>query len=263
MISYIVTLIFGYIFVKIESNLEEPIVDLKFFKNKIFVNALVNNFIVFMGMMGSIFLIPVFVQTFMGYDASQTGYLFMPMVACMMVAAAVGGSMNGKIKSRDVIFVSTFIAGLGIYLFSSIDVRSSAFDIVWPLSVMAFGMGFGMAQRTNIIASAVPTHEVGIASSVLALVRNIAGAFGIAIFGTILNNTLTSSVLEISEQSRLNVPSSAAYAQFASLITLKAQILAYRHVFVVAGIVVMVGSFTALWIKIDKERSDVKVMVEA
>jgi DHA2 family multidrug resistance protein len=263
LISYAVTLIFGYIFVRIENGIDEPIVDLKFFKNKIFVNALVNNFVVFMGMMGSIFLIPVFVQTFMGYDASQTGYLFMPMVACMMIAAAVGGSLNGKVKSRDVIFVSTFIAGIGIYLFSSIDVRSNALDIIMPLSVMAFGMGLGMAQRTNIIASAVPTHEVGIASSVLALVRNIAGAFGIAIFGTILNNTLTSKVVEISQQSKFNATSGLDYTRFSSLIMLKAQIMAYRHVFVVAGLVVIVGSFTALWIKIDKEKSDVKVFVEA
>jgi len=39
-----------------------------------------------------------------------------------------------------------------------------------------------MAQRTNIIATVVPTHEIGMASSVLALARNVAGAFGIAIF---------------------------------------------------------------------------------
>jgi DHA2 family multidrug resistance protein len=262
-ISYAITIIFGYIFIRIETKNPEPIVDLKFFKNKIFVNALVNNFIVFMGMMGSIFLVPVFVQTFLGYDASQTGYLFMPMVAVMMVAAAIGGNLTGKIKSRDVIFISTFIAGLGIYLFSSIDVRSNALDIIWPMSIMAFGMGLGMAQRTNIIASAVPTHEVGIASSVLALVRNIAGAFGIAIFGTILNNTITAKVLEISEQSKFHGTSALAYAQFASLIPLKAQILAYRHVFVVAGFVVMAGSFTALWIKINKEITGVKVHVEA
>lgn len=261
-ISYVITFIFGYIFIMIEKNVAEPIVDLKFFSNKLFVNALVNNFIVFMGMMGSIFLIPIFVQTFLGYDASQTGYIFMPMVAAMVIAAAIGGNLTGKFKSRDVIFVSTIIAGLGIFFFSSIDARSTAWDIIWPLSVMAFGIGLGMAQRTNIIASAVPVNEVGIASSVLALARNIAGAFGIAIFGTILNNTITSKVLEISEQSQFSGLNKLDYAKFSALISLKAQILAYREVFLVASAVVLLGSFTALWIKIDKENTDIKVHVE-
>ena len=57
---------------------------------------------------------------------------------------------------------------------------------------MAFGLGFGMAQRTNVIAAVVPTEEIGIASSILALGRNIAGAFGIAVFGTILTNSTNS-----------------------------------------------------------------------
>ena len=67
--------------------------DLKFFRNKIFVNALMNNFIVFMGMMGSIFLVPVFAQTFLGYNATETGYLFMPMAFSLMIAAAIGGRL--------------------------------------------------------------------------------------------------------------------------------------------------------------------------
>jgi hypothetical protein len=52
-----------------------------------------------------------------------------------------------------------------------------AMDVILPLSVMAFGLGFGVSQRTSIIASPVPTNEIGIASSFLALVRNIAGAW--------------------------------------------------------------------------------------
>ena len=54
-----------------------------------------------------------------------------------------------------------------------------------------------MAQRTNIIASVVDQHEIGIASSVLALARNIAGAFGIAVFATILTSVTNSEVLRL------------------------------------------------------------------
>jgi len=61
----------------------------------------------------------------------------------------------GKVQPRYVIALSTLVAGIGMYLFTGLDVRSGPLDIIIPISVMAFGMGFGMSQRTSIIAAAV------------------------------------------------------------------------------------------------------------
>ncbi len=261
MIAYLVVIVFFVWFIRIEYRAKEPIVDLRFFKIPAFVNTLGNNFIVFMGMMGGIFLIPVFAQTFLGYDATQTGYLFMPMAAAMMVAAAVGGRLTGKAPARYVIFVSTLVAGIGIFFFSFLDPKSGALAIIIPLCVMAFGMGFGMAQRTNIIASVVDPSEIGIASSVLALVRNVAGAFGIALFGTILNSRIERNILHINSMSSLHSTDPSIVQQYISLVTLKSQINAYSYVFVIASIVIVIGAFAVLWLKV-KERTDVKVHVE-
>jgi DHA2 family multidrug resistance protein len=261
--AYGVALIALAIFVRVERRQADPIVDFKFFRNSIFVGALVNNFIVFMGMMGSVFLIPVFAQTYLGLDATQTGYLFMPMAFGMMAAAPLGGALTGKVQPRYVIMFSTAVAALGLFLFSRLDPRSTPIDIVGPLLIMALGMGFGMAQRTNIIASAVPTHEVGIASSVLALVRNISGAFGIAIFGTILSDSTKAKVLEIAQHSVIRGASPADYGTGIALIILKAQVAAYDHVFIVSSIVVAVGAAAAFWIRVSKDKiSKVQVHVD-
>ena len=262
LISYAAIVIFTWIFIKIEQRVPEPIVDLKFFKIPAFVNTLLNNFIVFMGMMGGVFLIPIFAQTFLGYSATQSGYLFIPMAAGLMVAAPVGGSLMGKVQPRYVIAASTFVAAIGLFMFSGLDPRSTALGIIIPLMVLAFSLGFGMAQRTNIIASVVDPHEIGIASSVLALARNIAGAFGIAVFATILSNSTNSFVLRYGQNSTLNVLSPESYRQFVSLIILKAQVNAYDRVFIIAAILVMVGAVTALWIKVKNERTDIEVMIE-
>ncbi len=253
MLSYITAIVFFYVFIMIEQGHDDAIIDLKFFKNKIFVNVLLNNFIVFMTMMGSMFLIPVFAQTFLGYDATQTGFLFMPMAFAMMMAAPIGGSLVGKIEARWVIMVSTLIAGIGLWMFSFLDPRSTAIDIMIPLGVMAFGMGLGMAQRTNIIASAVPQNEVGAASSVLALARNIAGAFGIAVFGTILQNTIKGNVMEIGKYSTINSQDPNIIQEAIALITLKAQISAYDTVFITAAAIAVLGAITAYWIKVKRE----------
>lgn len=252
-LCYIAIIIFFTIFVLVEQRHPEPIVDFKFFKIPAFVNTLWNNFIVFMGMMGGVFLIPIFAQTFLGYDATQTGFLFMPMAFAMMIAAPIGGRLTGKVEPRYVIIASTLVAAIGLYCFSFLDPRSTAIDIIWPLALMAFGMGFGMAQRTNIIATVVPTHEIGIASSILALARNIAGAFGIAVFGTILTKATESNIMAIAKNSSIHATSKLDFTQALGLMSLKAQISAYGTVFIVASLVLLLGAITAFWIKVSKE----------
>ncbi len=262
LIAYATAIVAAGVFYFIESNHKSPIVDFKFFKNSTFVNTLLNNFISFMGMMGSIFLIPVFAQTFMGYNATEAGYLFIPMAVMMMAAAPIGGALTGKVQPKYVIAISTFISAVGLYFFTWLDPRSTAIDIILPLGVMAFGLGFGMAQRTSAVASAVPQNEIGIASSILALVRNVAGAFGIAIFATIIHNVTESNVLKIAQHSSLHLLSPADLAKAIGLISLKAQIEAYDYVFLLAAILMFIGAVVSLWIKADKNVKHVEMMVE-
>jgi DHA2 family multidrug resistance protein len=254
LICYFCTVMFTMLFIVVEHREPEPIVDLKFFKIGTFVNTLTNNFITFMGLTGAVFLIPIFAETFLGYDATQTGYLFIPLAIAMMVAAPIGGRLVGKVKPSYVIFASTFVAGFAMLLLSKyIDARSTALQISIPMSILAFGLGFGMSQRTNLVAVVVPHEEIGEASAILALVRNISGAFGVAIFSTLLQNTINSKVLSIAQNSTLRVITSQTMQQFTSLIILKAEVASYAFVFEVAAFVIMIGSFAAFLINVPKE----------
>lgn len=260
--SYISILVLGALFIFIEHYETEPIVDLKFFKIGTFSFTLVNTFIVFMAMMGAIFLVPIFAETYLGYDATTTGLLFIPMAICLMAAATLGGRLVGKIESRYVIFWGTIVASFAFYLFTLLDIRSTAWAIIVPMAIMSSGLGFGMAQRTNIIATVVPENEVGEASAILALVRNIAGAFGVAIFSTILNNATNTNVLKTAQMSTLQAvgQGSQATQQFIALIILKAEVSSYTTVFWIATLVIFFGSFTAFLIRIphELERKPVK-----
>jgi len=88
----------------------------------------------------------------------------------------------------------------------------------------------------------------------LALGRNIAGAFGIAVFGTILTNTTNSNVLNTAYHSVIKITNPAIYKQAVELIILKAQIDAYKPVFIWASILLLVGSALSLLIKVSKEK---------
>jgi len=250
LMCYAISILAFLYFYDIERKHKEPIINLAFFKIGAFVNTLINNFIVFMAMMGSVFLIPIFTQTFLGLNATQSGYIFLPMAFGLMLAAPIGGMLTGSVQPRWIMFVSTIGAALGIFLFSYLDPRSTTLSVMIPMAIMAIFLGSGMAQRTSIIASVVPDAEVGVASGVLTLVRNIAGAFGIAIFGTILSNTVNSNVLSIASHSTINSADPSVIAQGVGLIELKAQVAAYADVFLIASIVVAIGAFLALTIRV-------------
>ena len=261
-LCYLSVLVFITVFYFIERHHPEPIVDLKFFKNSVFVSTLANNFIVFMGLSGSIFLIPIFAQTFLGYSATQSGYLFIPMAAALMLASPLGGALTGRVKANYVIAASTGVAALGLYLFAYfIDVRATAVDIMIPLAVMAFGLGFGMAQRTGAIAAIVPSEEMGVASSILALVRNISGAFGIAIFGTVLQSATGSNVLNIAQNSVLNVHTPQATQMYIALIELKAQVDAYHTIFLSGMVLLLIGTIAAFWLHIPEQKLEGPILV--
>ncbi len=254
MLCYLATVVFAILFYVIEDRQDEPIVNFDFFKVGTFTNTLINNFIVFMALIGAIFLIPIFAETFLGYNATETGYLFIPLAIALMIGAPLGGRLIGKVKASYVIFVSTFFSGVGMFWLSYIDPRTTALEISIPMSVMAFALGFGMAQRTNLIAVSVPQKDIGEASAILALVRNVSGAFGVAIFSTILNNAINANVLSIAQSSTLHSTNPLAMKQFIGLILLKAQVAGYATVFEIAATVVILGSFTAFLITVPKDR---------
>ncbi|MFN7991107.1 MAG: DHA2 family efflux MFS transporter permease subunit [Candidatus Micrarchaeia archaeon] len=259
---YIASALFFYIFYRIDSVHPDPIVDFSFFRISAFSGALFNNFMVFMAMMGSIFLIPVFAQTFLGYGATETGYLFMPMAFGLMAAAPLGAGLVGKVEPRIVIAISTFVAGGGMLLLVGLDPRSGPVEIMIPIFIIAAGLGFGMSQRTNIIASAVPPDEIGVASSILALARNIAGAFGIAIFATIVTEATKSNVLSIAGDSIIRSTDPRVIAQAVALIALKSQVDAYRLSFILAGTVLLFAAAVSLMLKVKEKRSGVEVFAE-
>ncbi len=260
---YLISIGSFYIFYRIDSVHPEPIVDFKFFRIPAFSGALINNFIVFMGMIGSIFLIPIFAQLFLGYDATQTGFLFMPFAFALMLAAPLGAQLVGRVEARIVIAASTFVAAIGLFLFTGLDARSNALAIIIPVFVLAFGMGFGMAQRTTVVASSVPDSEIGIASSVLALTRNIAGAFGIAIFATILNNSTTASVANIASHTIIRTGDLLVRGEVVGLIILKAQIDAYHAVFLWSVAFLLFATFLALFIKVKEKKLGAEEMAMA
>ncbi len=247
--SYSIMAISFIFFVLIEQRQKEPIVDLKFFRITEFTISLLVSFITFMGFIGGIFLLPIFVQGYLGYDVTKTGYLFLPMAAGMMIGAQTGARLSTKVMPRYVVFVGLAWASFILYLFSGIDLTWSFTHFAILLFCFAIGLGVTFAPITNASISAVPIHEVGVASSILALVRNIAGAFGVAIFATILTNSATSAILDVQKFSIINTFDPKVLQQIGFLMAMKANLVSFHTVFICSAAITLVGAFSALLLR--------------
>ncbi|HUD45144.1 MAG TPA: DHA2 family efflux MFS transporter permease subunit [Patescibacteria group bacterium] len=261
-ITYIVSTVSMIAFIWFEQHQREPIIDLKFFKDRVFTTSIITSFISFMGMIGGIFLIPLFVQTYLGYSVTKSGYVFIPMAIGMMMSAQIGGRMVGKIPGNYLTAVGMFWAAFIMFLFSGLDIKWSFWHISGLLFLLAAGLGAGLPALTQAATSSVPLEEVGQASSVLALARNIAGAFGTAIFATILTNNIYSQLFNIQHFSAVNTTNPTIIQTVVGLMEVKANIAAYGTVFTVAAAFTFIGGIAALFVRDTKKTIGAKLLKE-
>jgi DHA2 family multidrug resistance protein len=258
-ISYVVTVISMISFVLVEQRQIEPVVDLKFFKIPEFSISLIVSFITFMGMIGGLFLLPIFVQNFIGYSVTKTGYLFLPMAMGMMIAAQFGARASIKFQPKYVVFVGLAWAAFVLFLMSGIDLTWSFGHFAILLFCFALGLGLTFAPITNAAISTVPLHEVGVASSILALVRNISGAFGVAIFATILTNSATTAIINVQRYSVINTLNPNVLQQAGFLMAMKANIASFHVVFLCSALITLFGALSALLLRETKKEMMGKV----
>src|ERR1700722_6830819 len=247
-VSYIVAVVTLITFIFIEKREKEPVVDLKFFTIPAFTISNLASFISFMGLMGGIFLIPIFAQNYLGYSVTKSGFLFIPMAVGIMSGAQVGVRLAQRFQPRYFVAIGMFWGALMLYLFAGIDILWGFWDIALRLGLFAFGIGIGFGPLTQAAVGTVPIQEVGVASSVLALTRNLAGAFGTAIFATILSNSITSQLINVKNNSVINTLNPQQLQLIAGLMEAKASILAYGTVFYCAAGFVMAGGIFTLFL---------------
>jgi DHA2 family multidrug resistance protein len=262
-ICYLSAIIFGLLTYFWETRQAHPIIDFKFFKNPSIVSILTISFVSFGGLMGAMFLLPVFTQTFLGYDATQSGLLFIPMGLALPIAAPLGGRLSSRIPMRYIVGTGMMLSAIGLFMLRNLDPGMGMADFILPLITFGAGLGLGLAPLTNAMTTSVPQHEVGIASGLLNLVRNLGGAFGIAIFGTLLTILTKANIYTVAEHSVIHSNAPSAIAQGTALIILKADLLSYGSIFIYASGVMVLGAVMAFLLLSGKVVTEASAEVQA
>ncbi len=193
-------------FLLVETHTENPIVDLSLFKIPTFATASVITVARSIGLFGSIFLIPLFVQQQMGFTALQSGLLMLPPSLFMAVVFPLFGRMADKVGPRIPSVIGIIITAYSLYLYKDINLNMTSWAIIYPMMVRSIGMGLLMAPITTAVMNSVPQHKVAAASSLNNILMQVGASIGIAVFATMLSNRATYHVAIVGQAAKATNP---------------------------------------------------------
>ena len=175
------------VFVAWELYTPEPIVNLRVFLNRNFAvgTALIGS--VGVVLYGSTVLIPLFLQTLLGYSATESGLAVSPRGVGSVVSMIIVGRLIGKVDSRYLIMFGFMVLGLSTYVFTGINLEIAQTNIIYPIIVSGFALGFVFVPLTTLTMGTLSNDEIGNASGIYNLMRNTGGSFGIAAITTFLS----------------------------------------------------------------------------
>lgn len=173
-------------FVIWELRSREPIVDLRVLANRNF--AVGTSLMIVMGIVlyGTIALLPLFLQTLMGYPAVTSGMAVSPRGFGAITSMLIVGRLINRVRGRYLVMFGFAVLSYSIYLFSKINLEISISSIIWPNIISGFAMGFIFVPLTTMALGTLSNEQMGNASGVFNLMRNTGGSVGIATVTTML-----------------------------------------------------------------------------
>ncbi|MRR56782.1 MAG: DHA2 family efflux MFS transporter permease subunit [Deltaproteobacteria bacterium] len=176
-----------FLFFYVELKHEHPIVNLRLFKDISFSSGNFIMFIVGFCLYGSIVMIPLFLQTLMGYNATMAGMVLAPGGLATLIAMPLVGALIQKYDGRWVVLGGLVLGAWSMFMMQRFTLDASYWVFVWPRIVLGVGLGMIFVPLITITLSTIPKMEMGNATGINNLLRNIGGSVGIATATTLLS----------------------------------------------------------------------------
>jgi EmrB/QacA subfamily drug resistance transporter len=181
-------------FVVWELRTRYPMLDMSFFENPRFSAATVGIMLVFFALFGSTFLLTQYFQFVLGYTPLQTGIRLLPFAFSLMIVAPLSARANERFGTKATVSFGLFVVALGLALLSTLQVDTSYPDLLWRMLLMSTGMGVAMTPATDSIMGSLPREKAGVGSAVNDTTRQVGGALGVAVIGSIVASRYGSDV---------------------------------------------------------------------
>lgn len=172
-------------FVAWELHTDHPVLDIRFFRNPRFSGASIAIMLVFFAMFGSIYFLTQYQQFTLGYTALQSGLGTAPVAIIIMVAAPLSSLFNRRLGTKVTVASGLVVVAGALLLLSTMTPTTGYGFLLASILLLGFGMGTAMAPATDSIMGALPMEKAGVGSAVNDTTREVGGALGVAILGSL------------------------------------------------------------------------------
>lgn len=181
-----------------ESRYPDAMLPMHFFKNMSFTGANIAMVMVMFSMFGAVFFLSQYFQSVLGYSALESGIRQLPLALTLMLVSTSSARIAQRLGTKITVALGISIAATGMFLMSQFFTVDTPYINIVPIMVFfASGMGLTFSPATNSIMQSVPVSKAGIGSAMNDTTRQLGGALGVAILGTLMNSTYQKEIVSL------------------------------------------------------------------
>jgi MFS transporter, DHA2 family, multidrug resistance protein len=188
LICFAIAIISLAIFITTELTVKEPLIDLRLLADYNFGFSILILLIFSMGMFGSTFLLPIYLQNSLGYTAVQAGSVFLPVGIIQGLIAPVAGRASDKLNPKIPIIIGVILLALSFYLNSFLSFLTEHNYIMLTLYIRGFAMGLIFTPLSTVMLLQIPREKMAQASGLSNSIRQLGGSLGVALLATLLTS---------------------------------------------------------------------------
>lgn len=178
------------IFLATDLTIKNPLIELSLLKN---FNFSITNAILFIfgiGLFGSTFLLPLYLENSLNYTALQAGMVFFPVGVLQAVVSPISGILADRINPKIPAFIGLALLAISLYLNNFLSLYTETAQIMLPLYIRGLAMGLLFTPLSTIALTGIPKNKMAQASGLFNVIRQIGGSFGVALLGTMLTRRM-------------------------------------------------------------------------
>jgi DHA2 family multidrug resistance protein len=175
------------LFIVSELYAEDPVVDLRVFRNG---NYRLGNALMFLGffnILSTIVILPIYLQSLMGYTSTLAGYVLAPGGIASLVVLLVAGKIIKDVNLKMLLTAGAFVLVIAYYLMSKFNLHADLETVILPRIILGVGIGLFFVPLNTMTMSSIRKEEMGNAFAIYNLIRNLGGSVGVAFATTTLS----------------------------------------------------------------------------
>ncbi|MFY1690273.1 DHA2 family efflux MFS transporter permease subunit [Plantactinospora sp. WMMB782] len=172
-----------------ELRTRQPMIDLKLFRGRQFLWGSINATLVSFALFGLLFVVPLYLQFVLGYDALATGIRLLPLIGGFVVGVGAGTRIAGRIGHKIPIATGLLLTGIGLTIGVNTDTTSGfGFAAIW-YAITGLGIGSALTPSMDAVLAVLPPERSASGTAITMTLRQAGGALGVALLGSLLSQT--------------------------------------------------------------------------